>query len=169
MRDFISQGYNKIQSVGTQSVTGTTAQTILSSVVVPANTFTTGDFVYLDSMLSKTGTAAGWTWRFYWVQGTTATLTGATALSTRTGGNTTQYAAHVRKLYIRTATSTGTGLTQSTELVHPSTTNVFDDWRTGVRTSVGINWTVDNTFFITAQLVNSGDTARSYYIKFWEW
>lgn len=169
MRDFISQGYNRIQSVGTQSVTGTTNQTVLSSVVVPANTFTTGDFVYLDSMLSKTGTAGAFTFRFYWVQGTTATLTGATALSTRTGISTVQYATHVRKLYIRTATSTGTGLTQSTELAVSPSTDVFDDWRTGVRTSVGINWTVDNTFFITAQLVNTGDIARSYYIKFWEW
>lgn len=169
MRDFISEGYNKIQSVGTQSVTGTTAETILSSVTVPGGTFVAGDFVYLDSILSKTGTAGGWTWKFYWVQGSTATFTGATGISTRTGISTVQYASHVRKLYIRTANGTGTGITQGTELAQPTTSNVFDDWRSGVRANVNIDWTVTNTFFITVVLVSTSDTGRSYYIKLWEW
>jgi hypothetical protein len=166
MIDYNSIGRNKITTFGTQSVTGTTAITILSSVTIPANKYRAGDFLLLDSMLNRTGTAASFTVRYYWVAGSTPTLTGAIQISSRTCGSTITYFGNQRRIYIRTADGTGTGLAQGTEVTLDS---IFTDTRSFVKSNVAINWTVTGTLMVTAQLTNTGSTVRSYYLKIWEW
>jgi hypothetical protein len=166
MIDYNGIGRNKITTFGTQSVTGTTSITILSSVTIPANKYRSGDLLLLDSMLNRTGTAANFTVRYYWVAGTTPTLTGAIQISSRTCISTVTYIGHQRKIYIRTANGTGTGLAQGTEV---TTDDIFDDNRSYAKSNVAINWTVTGTLMVTAQLTNTGSTVRSYYLKIWEW
>lgn len=167
MIKFNNIGINTFSTAGTQSVTGTTAETIMSSITVPANTFKAGDLVTLDAIFSKTGTANQFVTKMYWVAGATATLSGAVQIMTRTSISTVTYSGQSRKLYIRTADGTGTGLTLGTE-VASSTTSVFDDDRSVLRSNIAINWTTQGTFFSTIQLSSSSDTGRSYYLKIWE-
>ncbi len=166
MIDYNGIGRNEVFTFGTQSVTGTTAITILSSVTIPANKYRSGDFLLLDSMLNRTGIAASFTVRYYWVAGTTPTLTGAIQISSRTCVSTSTYFGNQRRIYIRTADGTGTGLAQGTEV---TTDDIFTDTRSFAKSNVAINWTVTGTLMVTAQLTNTGSTVRSYYLKIWEW
>lgn len=158
---------NQLITGTTVSHTGNTTNTILQSLVVPANTFTAGDFVYLDAMFEKVGTAGIYTLRYYWVSGSTATLSGAIQLSTRGIGASNRFAIQNRRLYIRTANGTGSGLTLGTELISTGGSH-FNDYRSQTVSNVAINWTVDGTIFCAVQLGNAGDTVRQHYLKIWE-
>lgn len=159
---------HRIQTFGTVSVTGTTSETILSSVIVPANTYGAGELICIDTMLSNNG-ASNWNIKLYWVPGTTATFTGATQLSVRNLTVTTQrFAGHLRRLYIRTTNGTGSGITLGTE-IFSTTTNTYTDWASGTISNLAIDWTTDNTFFVVGKLTNSTHTISSYYLKIWEY
>jgi hypothetical protein len=160
---------NRFQTFGTVSVTGTGNETILSSLVVPGGSFTSGDFLYLDTMVSFTpNLSTGATIKFYSVAGTSATLGGAIRLSTLTLSFTDQFAGHQRRLYIRTANGTGTGITLGTE-VYSTTTNAGSEFFSSLTSNVAIDWTSDTTIFLSGQLDNTGSTLRSYYLKIWEY
>ena len=159
---------NDLINYGVSSHTGNTTNTVLMSVVVPANTFRAGDLIYLDAMFDKTGSAGTWTLRYYWVSGSTATLSGAILISTRGISAGNLFGTQNRRLYVRTANGTGSGLTLGTETI-ASATGLFNDYRSEAISNLAINWTVTGTIFCAVQLTSSGDTVRQHYLKIWEY
>jgi hypothetical protein len=165
---FDGKWINNLYEYGTTTHTGNTNNTILESVVVPANTYRTGDIIMLDSMFDKSGTAGIWTLRFYWVAGNTPTLSGAIQLSLRSIGSTNQFATQNRRLYIRTADGTGSGFTLGTEVITAGS-GIYNDYRSEAVSNLALDWTSVSCIFSTVQLGNSTDRVTQYYLKIWEW
>jgi hypothetical protein len=159
---------NELLTYGTTAHSGNTTLTILQSVVVPANTYRAGDLVLLDAMFTKSNTVGIWTLRYYWVSGSTATLSGAIQISSRGIIRTNLFAAQNRRLYIRTANGTGSGLTLGTEVIS-ATGAIFNDYRSEAISNLAINWTVTGTIFCAVQLGGVSDTVTQRYLKIWEW
>lgn len=166
--NFDGKWINKLYEYGTTTHTGNTTNTILESVLVPANTYRDGDHILLDGMFGKTGTANIWFIRFYWVAGSTPTLSGATQLSIRGMGSTNLFTIQNRRLYIRTADGTGSGFTLGTE-VAAAGSGLYNDYRSEGVSNLALDWTVDSCVFCTVQLNNSSDIGTQYYLKIWEW
>jgi len=165
---FDGKWINNLYEYGTTTHTGDTNNTILESVVVPANTYRTGDIIMLDSMFDKSGTAGTWNLRYYWVAGNTPTLSGATQLSLRGILATNQFATQNRRLYIRTADGTGSGFTLGTEVITAGS-GIFNDYRSEAVSNLALDWTSVSCIFSTVQLNNSTDRVTQYYLKIWEW
>jgi len=167
--NFNGKWINQILSTTSVSHSGNTNNTILGSVVVPANTYKAGDLIQLDSMFEKIGTAGITTLRFYWVSGATPTLSGAIQLSIRGFVAANRFSTQTRRLYIRTANGTGSGLTLGTELLTTTGGIFYDYFSSQARSNASINWTVTGTIFCTVQLGNSADQVIQHYLKIWEW
>jgi len=166
------QANNEIFTGVSASHTGNTTQTILCSVNIPANRYRAGDLIMIDSMLVKTGSGILTTpqYKFYWVAGLTASLTGAIQISQRSINNGNVFVTYNKRMYIRTADGTGFGHTSGTEL-SLTTANTFNDFDPGGVNSqvsnIGINWTIDGTIFATI-VQPAAETTTQYYIKIWE-
>ncbi len=170
---FNDNGINDIFTGVSASHTGSTTETILCSVNIPANRYAVGDMIAIDSMLEKSGNGLSLSpvYKFYWVAGSTATLTGAITLSTRGINLTGTYVIlHYRRMYIRTLNGTGAGYTLGTEMADPAQ-GIFNDYDPGSvvlsPSNISIYWTIDGTIFATITQP-SVCTTTQYYIKIWE-
>lgn len=138
------------------TVTGTTSQTILQSVLIPANTFAAGDLVEVIYRGVKSGTGGIVTYRFN--INTSLSIVGMTTLvsqSLAAGGTYAQ----VERTYniINTTTNTqafGISSTLTTDTQNSST----------AVSTLAIDWTVNQYMFTTGQLANTGDTFTSNFI-----
>jgi len=82
------------------ALTGTTAITLMKSILIPANTFATGDVVkILNRAIRSTATGTGIN---YFYINTTNSLTGATLVGTQSGA--VRFYAMERNLYIKSTT-----------------------------------------------------------------
>lgn len=168
------QANNEIFTGVSASHTGNTTQTILCSVNIPANRYRAGDLIMIDSMLVKTGPLPSFgipQYKFYWVAGLTASLTGAIQISQRSMGLGNIFVTYNKRMYIRTSNGTGSGHTLGTEL-SLTTANTFNDFSPGSGinsqvSNIAINWTIDGTIFTTI-VQPSSETTTQYYIKIWE-
>lgn len=133
------------------AVTGTTGATIIRSVLIPANTFTTGDIQRVRQRIRKTGTGGTFVNGIY--VNTSASLTGASQLAIYTTTGTTQLTAQMKRdFFIKSATNTE-GLWNNQSL--PS-----DDIATvQAVSSTNIDWTVDQYLLFT---VNPNSAADSF-------
>lgn len=159
---------NEFFSTADPAVSGTTANTITSAVVIPANTYKEGYFIELDSMFSKVGTNGTITLRYYYVAGNSPTLSGAVQLAVRGIIAAHRFATLNRRLYIRTANGTGSGLTLGTELA-ARLSGLFNDYANITVSNVAIDWTNDVTIFSTIQNSSTLDSTTQHYLKIWEW
>ena len=82
------------------ALTGTTAITLMKSILIPANTYTTGDVVKLLSRAIRS-TATGTAVNYFYVN-TTNSLTGATLVGQQSGAFS--YYAMERSLYVKSTT-----------------------------------------------------------------
>ena len=136
------------------TVTGTTAQTIALSFLIPANTFTVGDLVEINWRNTKTTGIATVGTRLN--VNTALTMTGAIQLSTFSMTTTVNYAQLQRTLNIISATNTS---------VFQNTANSATDFvGTGVQTSLNIDWTVNQYIFTMIQPTNIGDITTSAFL-----
>jgi hypothetical protein len=138
-----------------QSVTGTTANTILQSLLIPANTFSTGRLVNILVRGVKSGAAGSATFRLYY--NTSVSLVGATQLFLQNVAAATTFFQVERTLNVISATNTqtfGTASGLNTDMVLSAVTV----------SSLNINWAVDQYFFTACQLTNTGDTVSSNFI-----
>jgi hypothetical protein len=158
---------NQFEQFGS-SVAGTTVETIIGEVTIPANTYKATDLIMLTSMYGKTGTAGIWTQRYYWVSGPSATLSGALQISVRGMVAANQFANQERRLYIRTANGTGTGITLGTEVIS-SSTSALNDYVPSTSSNLAIDWTIEGTIFTTITLGSASDSVSCEYLKIWEW
>ena len=122
------------------ALTGTTAITLMKSILIPANTYATGDVVKILNRAIRdtvTGTASN-----YLYINTTNSLTGATLIGTQTATGFRFYAIE-RSLYIKSATNSETILSNFT--ASGSEPGVFAT----NQSNLNINWAV-NQYIIGA-------------------
>lgn len=154
--------FESFDNASTSSVTGTTANTKILSINVPADTLKGNDLIKLSAICNKVGTAGNWTVRFYW--NTSDSLSGAIQLSVRSLGSTSTFFNMTRKMSIRTASGFGSGFSLGTELAS-TTTGMYNEIRSETTSNVAIDWTVSGYLMLAIQLSNSGDTGYCQGLK----
>jgi hypothetical protein len=121
------------------ALTGTTAITLMKSVLIPANTYATGDVVKILNRAIR-NTATGTANNYYYIN-TTNSLTGATLIGGQSSASI--FFAMERSLYIKSATNTETLLAASSSSASEAITSAL-----GV-SNLNINWGV-NQYVIAA-------------------
>jgi hypothetical protein len=157
----IGEPYKVKTNVTAGTATSNTAITLLTSVLVPANTFTVGDIITMEGMLSKSSTISNATPYFYW--NTTNSLTGAIQIGLSTAlSNTTRSFVFFRRGLIRVSNGTGLGT-----LVSNSTTAITGDQSivSGASSTLAINWTVDGYFILAASHGSASETVTGEWVK----
>ena len=121
------------------ALTGTTAITLMKSILIPANTFATGDVVKILNRAVR-NTATGTANNYYYIN-TTNSLTGATLIGGQSSASI--FFAMERSLYIKSATNTETLLAASSSSASEAVTSALG------ASNLNINWTV-NQYVIAA-------------------
>lgn len=137
--DFISGGTN----------------TILSSVYVPANTFTVGDILQTDVMIERNPTT-GTTTVITLYYNTTNTLSGAVSMGVYNAANL-RYSPLYRRFAIRSSTNNTFGA---------ATSSIPSDIATGIQSipaSLSINWTTN--LYIILAVTSLGSNVRALSLK----
>jgi hypothetical protein len=146
-----------IQSVtdGT-AITGTTTSTKTASILIPANTISTGDILYIKTRIRKTGTAGTLTTRMYI---NTADAIGGSLIGTSAAAAaTTLMFQYSRTLAVKSSTNTES---------MAGNLNVNADDNTAVTTAVStsnIDWTINQYLVVAVQNGSTADTSRSSFI-----
>jgi hypothetical protein len=144
-----------IQLVGAYTtnttLTGTTAETSLGYVLIPANTYGAGKTAWVDSLLLRASGTSTIVARMRISTSATPTIASATLLATNNIPNTIQYAPFVRmNIHIDSSTST--------KLWGASTSVIQDNANSANISDLNIDWTVDQYIHVSAQLITSGDS-----------
>jgi hypothetical protein len=138
-----------------QSVTGTTANTILQSLTVPAGTYAPGTLVRILVRGVKAGTAGAATFRLYY--NTSVAIAGAQQLILQNAAAATTFFQVERTLNVISGTNTQT--------FGVASTIASDTVLSAVAvSSLNIDWTVTQYFFTACQLANAADTVSSNFI-----
>jgi hypothetical protein len=121
------------------ALTGTTAITLMKSVLIPANTYTTGDTINILSRAIR-NTATGGAINYMYIN-TTNSLTGATLVGTMSGSFS--FYGMERSLYIKSATNS--------ETFNATASAAGSEVTTGLNgaSNLNINWAV-NQYVIAA-------------------
>jgi hypothetical protein len=132
------------------TVTGTTADTLSQSLLIPANTYLGNGVLEVICRMSKTGTASTSNIRIY--KNTTNSLSGATLIATNTTiTGTNVFSQMMRTFRINSNTLTGFQF---------STTALIDFASTSVTSSTTFTTNVDNYIIFSIQLGNAADSAN---------
>lgn len=148
----INSGYFYKTTTSSSTVTGTTSNTSLISVLVPANTAVVNDFFRYNECVVKVGTNNSCTARLY--INTTNSLSGATILGVYTINATTLLAIKSAYFFIKSATST--------EILSTGSVLIRDNPSNNAPISINIDWTV-NQYLIFA--LQNASTLDSTYIS----
>jgi len=140
------------------AVTGTTVSTLTTSVLIPANTVTTGDILYIKTRVRKTGTAGTMIQRYY--IGTQSSVTGTSLVGlSSTAAATTVTFTMQRTIVVKSAT-------QSEFFGISNTLNTDDGQASTIAVSTAnIDWTQNQFFIIGIQPSNAADTVRASMIQ----
>lgn len=152
-----SAGYLIKDTADSAPHTGTLANTLITSYLIPANTFSAGDWFQQFYFLDKVGVAGTNTVKTY--VNTSVSLAGATSLFTLTHAATTLNWRLARWNSIKSATET--------ILLGPTANITTRDVSSNQPYTVSnIDWTVDQYYIIAFQLANVADTAylRGLYL-----
>jgi hypothetical protein len=138
--------------------TGTTVKTIIATYFIPANTFTSGDFLIFNALVSKVANISNTT---HTIEiNTTNTLTGAQILSTA-GLNTSSFTMKFKREIVLQG-----GVENRVLQVNSSTPNDnIVGLTTTVLTQFTYNLAADLYFFVTCTLTNSLDSITYRGIK----
>jgi hypothetical protein len=132
------------------AVTGTTAETIIDNITIPANTFLSGGILRsYNNKFRKVGTAGSLTVKFY-IGPNANNLSGATQIATVSIPSANRFAEMLRTFTATTTSLLGWGSTTSTTT---DTTLTTAD-----RTETAVTWSVEQNLIITVQLGNSADS-----------
>lgn len=162
-------GYNvgvKYKVVTTTTPAGSvnsTSNTLINSLLIPANTFSSGDIVTIETCVTKS--AANNAFSFYFYVNTSATLVGATLVATNTSVAIATRAAQLyRRLTIDVAAGTGNGtIVLNTSFAARDDIGV-GNYTTGFST-LTTNWTVDQYLIVSGSVVSTSDTLSCQWIK----
>jgi hypothetical protein len=154
---------NKIST--TYTVTGTTSETPFTSLMIPANTFSSGDRVTLDAMFLKTG-GAGTTVSSFRIStsDSVSPITNATLMAkTPTAIAATTIYPLIRN-YIKIDSPTST-------IMPPASGGAYNDFisfNSLPITNLNIDWTVDQYIYPTETLGNSADAVTLKYFAIYK-
>lgn len=148
---------NKQSIADGTGVTGTTTSTLTASLLIPANTVTTNDILYIKTRVRKSGVAGTVTTRMY--VNTSAAIGGSLIATSATAVAATLMFQFTRSLAVKSATNTET---------MAGSLNVNADDNTSVSTAVSsnnIDWTQNQYIIIAVQNGSTADTTRSSFIQ----
>ena len=162
--------YNPFQTISLttpQTATTSLTEVKLGSILVPANTFKSGDSLKIESIARKINTNAVSNIRLYW--NTSDSISSPTPI--RIGENLSIIATAtaipiVRRLGVVTSDGSGSG---SSALLN--TVDVYADYITsaaGLATnpsSLSINWTVDSYIILAGDVDNASDQINCQWIR----
>ena len=137
--------------------------TLINSLLIPANTFSSGDIVTIETCVTKSATNN--TFSFYFYVNTSSTLSGATLVATNTS-----VASNIRaaQLYRRLAIDVASGSGNGTIVLNTSFATREDigstNYTTGFST-LTTNWTVDQYLIVSGSIVSGFDTLSCQWIK----
>ena len=151
-----------IQLVGAYTtnttLTGTTAETSLGYVLIPANTYGAGKTAWADSLLLKPAGVGSITARMRISTSATPTIASATLLATYTITSSTRFIPFSRmNIHIDSATST--------TLLNVASTVIQDNVIYLSISDLNIDWTVDQYIHVSAQLITSGDSITLHKLR----
>ena len=157
--NFITRGVNR--------ASGTTTETILSSVSISGGTFKSGDVVFIEGMFDSK-TTSGVTTKMY--VNTGSTIAGATQIMRKVlhVGDTWQI--QERVLHIVRGDGSMTAATPDRGTIFAvSGTNNVTDFRSTTDSIASIDWTTDKVIFFTGTLVSAsaGNYIDQYFMKVW--
>jgi hypothetical protein len=158
----VGKKYAVVTSTTPAGSVNSISNTLINSLLIPANTFSSGDIVTIETCVTKS--AANNAFSFYFYVNTSATLVGATLVATNTSVATATRAAQLyRRLTIDVAAGTG-----NATIAVNSTFGVRDDisgtYTTGFSTLL-IDWTVDQYLIVAGSVVNTSDSLTCQWIK----
>jgi len=162
------KGLNSFYNTTPVTVTGTSVQTVLQSVFIPAGTYEAGDLLIVRSLMSHTGTE-NVTNRLYSSPNdpSVSGITGATQLWI-----SIQFRSFFpcgRHLYIKNTTGGGSGIELGTELKSTSE-DTLTDMSSGLSSNIAINWSNGVYLFTTGTITNvGGESITQLYLKIWDY
>lgn len=143
---------------GSSNIGGTTAETVLSTVLIPANTFKLYDIIRIESRLRKDNNNDIATIRIR--IGTTESISSTLAgVYTSTASNH-NYIPITRYYAIENLSGAGSG----TKSFPASFSLAVQSGVADVESNLAIDWTVDNYVVLTGRLSNASDVMNLMYI-----
>ena len=136
-------------------LTGVTTNTLIKSVLIPANTFAVGDRIVIKTISTKTGTAGTNSVRCY--VNTTAAIGGVT-VSTTTGAAGNLSLPTERSLIVRNATN-------NTQAFPAGTSATYDNIGSAALSTLVIDWTVAQYIVFASQNSVVGDSSTMVYVE----
>lgn len=154
---------NKIST--TYTVTGTTSETPFTSLMIPANTFSSGDRVILDAMFLKTG-GAGTTVSSFRISTSSSVspITNATLMAKTPAAIAATTIYPLIRNYIKIDSPTST-------IMPPASSGAYNDFSSFNSlpiTNLNIDWTVDQYIYPTETLGNSADAVTLKYFAIYK-
>jgi hypothetical protein len=147
---------NKSTLTDGTAVTGTTVSTKTGSILIPANTVTTGDLLYIKTRVRKTGTAGILVTRMY--INTSDAIGGSLVGTSASNAAATLYFQYSRTLAVKTSTNTES-------MAGNGNVNADDNTSLTVAVSTSnIDWTVNQYLVVAVQNGSIADTSRSSFI-----
>lgn len=147
---------NKSTVTDGTAVTGTTISTKTGSILIPANTVSTGDIIFIKTRIRKTGVAGILVTRLY--INTSDAVGGSLVGTSATNAAATQYFQYSRTLAVKTSTNTES-------MAGNGNVNADDNISLTVAVSTSnINWAVDQYLVVAVQNGSTADTSRSSFI-----
>lgn len=147
---------NIITTTDGTAVTGTTVGTLTSSILIPANTVSTGDIIYVKTRVRKTGIAGILVTRMY--VNTSAAIGGSLVGTSATAAATSLYFQYARTLAVKSSTNTETMAGNG---------NINPDDNTSLTVAVSTNnidWTQNQYLIVSVQNGSTADSSRSSFI-----
>ena len=129
------------------AVTGTTADTLSQSILIPANTFTSNGMLEVLGRILKTGSAGGQSFRIY--KNTSASLTGATLIATITSGVAALMQQGIRTYRINSNVMSGINTSSA----------LSSDYGSSTQFTTTFDTSVDNYILFSIQLANAADSS----------
>jgi len=140
------------------SITGTASDTILQSVLIPANSVHVGDLVEITARFVKTNANGNTVPKIY--INTSLAIAGATVVYNSTAAAAVRLFGIKRHAVVQSSAVTeiaSTGLAIPTDLVLQSTA--------GPITNLNVDWTQAQYIFTAASLVNTSDIMQSSFLQ----
>jgi hypothetical protein len=149
---------NIVKTSDSNAVTGVIVNTLLDSILIPANTISPGDIVEFKTRVRKTGTAGTMIERFY--IGTQSSITGTNVIAlSSTSAATTLTMTMNRTMVVKSATQSETFGTINTLLTDEGQASTI------AVTTTNIDWTKDQFFISAIQPSNAGDSIRNSFLQ----
>lgn len=155
--DFHPPGTGVRNNVSVVDFSGTTGETILSSVLIPANTFAATDIIDFYTLATRTGLGTG-TCSLRIRIGTTQTTGDTLAGTVTVSGTRNLYLPMVRRFVI-------SGASTNTYCLSATTSSVTHYNQTGGTSNLAINWTTNNYISVSFQAFSTTDNINVEFIK----